>query len=209
MPPAEHQAPSRRQSLCYLKWCRSLTQGEGREHQPRMPTMKMHSNASDVGFGGALFFNMAAGSPGLWEAQCFWTTTPRAREPRAVRLLLVQSFAYYGSYPRTERVLLHEDNQAVVSILNSMVSVSHPMMSELRNLCCLLHVLVVEFDVLWVPSAVNRFADSFSRTWDPGDARSSQDLVQSIRHHYRLDQDFFPRFPMGENTPVRMKQMHT
>jgi hypothetical protein len=67
-----------------------------------------------------------------------WATEERAevitlRELKAVRLLLQRYFASYVAQAETKRILLHEDNQAVVHILNAMVSASRPMMAELRR----------------------------------------------------------------------------
>lgn len=131
------------------------------------------------------------------------------RELRAVRLVLSRSFADYVSAPHIRRLLLHEDNAAVVAILNSMVSASRPMMSEIRKLRVLLRVLGVDIEARWIPSAVNRFADSLPRTWAPGDVQASRQLVTSIRHRYQLSLDVFARFPMGETVPKRARQIRT
>ena len=101
--------------------------------------MAMHSDASRVGYGGTLGFKLGAGSPGEWSSQGFWTSDDHRSsitllELRAVRLLLGRAFAHYVRQVKTRRLLLHEDNQAVVAIVNAMVSASKPMMSELRKL---------------------------------------------------------------------------
>jgi len=145
----------------------------------------MHSAAADVGYGGTLGYNEEAGSPGLWEGRGFWTPSDRAqsinlRELRAVRLLLHWHFAAFVSDRQVRRILLHEDNQAVVDALKAMVSASKPMMIELRRLEVLLRVLGIRIEARWIPSAVNRFVDSLSRTWDPGDAQASETLLASI-----------------------------
>lgn len=77
--------------------------------------------------------------------------------------------------------LVHEDNQAVVQVLNAMVSASKAMMSEFRELNKLLVALGVQLDARWFPSAVNRLADSLCRTWKPIDVRASDRLLQSIQ----------------------------
>ena len=125
----------------------------------------MHSDAADVGYGDTLGKDERQGSRGLWVGQGFWSETDRARsitlrELQAVRLLLHRHFAAYVSSPRVRKVLLHEDNQAVVYILNAMVSASREMIVELRRLEVLLRALNVKLDARWIPSAVNRFADA-------------------------------------------------
>lgn len=75
----------------------------------------------------------------MWEDQLFCNTEDSAesitlREFRAIRLLLHLNFCDIVSEPRVGRILLHEDNQAVVNILRAMVSALNPMMSELRRL---------------------------------------------------------------------------
>lgn len=76
------------------------------------------------------------------------------------------------------------------------------MMYELRKLHVLLRVLGIDLEARSIPSAVNRFADSLSRRWDPDDVRASRELVASIRSHYQLWTDVFARFPMGEAVPA-------
>lgn len=125
----------------------------------------MHKDVSDLDCCGTFVFNKSAGSPDLWDARGFWSATDRQdlltlRKLRAVRLLLTRSFADEVSDLRTERFLLHEDNQAMVSMLNSKGSASKPLMSELRKLRFLPRVLVVELNACWIPSAVKRFEDS-------------------------------------------------
>lgn len=104
--------------------------------------MAIHSDAADVGYGGyggTLGFYMAAGTPGSWVGQGFWTAADLQNsitlcELRAVCLLLAHSFARFMTGHRVWYLLLHEDSAAVVSILNSMVSASQPMIAELRRL---------------------------------------------------------------------------
>lgn len=83
-----------------------------------------------------------------WVARRFWTAEEREnaitlRELRAVGLLLAQCFSDYVSDPQTTKILVHEDNRAVVSIVHAMVSTSEPMMAELHKLRALLHELGV------------------------------------------------------------------
>jgi hypothetical protein len=170
----------------------------------------MHSDAADVGYGGTLGTCVEAGSPGLWEGQGLWATAERAesitlRELKAVRLLFQRHFASYVAKAETKRILLHEDNQAVVHILNAMVSASRPMMAELRRLEVMLRALGVRMEARWIPSAVNRYADSLSRQWDPGDVCVTEELVQSLCDSYAPDAVVFPYRPVGEHPIARRK----
>lgn len=104
-------------------------------------------------------------------------------------------------------LFFHEDNQAVSQVLNSMVSASPSIMSDLRKLQKLLTSLRVNLDVRWVLLAVNRYADSLSRTWDPGGFQVSQTLLQSIQYHYLLDSSAFCARPMNEALSARLKHI--
>ena len=203
-----------RQSLRDLRYWRSLTRGEGRDLVRIEPDLTMHADAADVGYGGTLGKEVLAGSRGLWEGQGFWTAADRAhsitlRELRAVRLLLQRHFAEYVRRPHVQRLLLHEDNQAVCYILNAMVSASKPMMAELRRLQVMLRTLGVHIEARWLPSAVNRFADALSQTWDPGDVRATEQLLMSIQEEHQLDSVVFASRPLGETPVVRRKYLAT
>lgn len=172
----------------------------------------MHADAADVGYGGTLGLDMAAGSPGLWEGRGIWTAEERAqsitlRELRAVRLLLHRHFSAYVSDPHVKRLLLHEDNQAVVTVLNAMVASSPALMSELRKLRAMLASCGVRIEARWIPSAVNRFADSLSQTWDPGDMRATESLLSSLQREYRIDRIAFAHRPLNEHPVARRKHL--
>lgn len=174
-----------RQSLRDLQRWRNLTRGESRSLQAVSFGMNMHSDASDVGFGETLGFDSTAGMPGLWESQGLGSAKDRLQsitlqELRAVQLRIAQSFVDYVSGRKRRRIPLREDNQAVVSIINAMVSASKPMMTELRKLNVFLHELDIKLEARWIQTAVNRFADALSRTWNQGDVRASRTLVQTI-----------------------------
>jgi hypothetical protein len=80
------------------------------------------------------------------------------RELKEVRLLLQRYFASYVAQAETKLILLQEDNQAVVYIFNATVSVSRPMMAELRRLEEMLRALGVRMEARWLraPSIVTR-----------------------------------------------------
>jgi hypothetical protein len=203
-----------RQSLRDLAYWRSLTRGEGRDLHPPPADLTMHSDAADVGYGGTLGLESEAGSPGLWEGHGLWATEERAepitlRELKAVRLLLQKHFASFVARAETKQILLHEDNQAVVHILNAMVSASRPMMAELRRLEVMLRILGVKLEARWIPSAVNRYADALSRQWDPGDVCATEALVESLCSAYELDAVVFPYRPVGEHPIARRKYLET
>lgn len=187
-----------------------MTRGEGRDLQHFKPDLTVHSDAADVGYGGNLGYDKRAGMPGSWAGQSFWTAADRQEsitllELRSVRLLLARSFARYVSRPVVRHLLLHEDNSAVVFILKFMVSASKPMMAELRRLQKMLVALGISIEARWIPSAVNRFADSISRTWDPGDLWVSRRIVKSIQEQHGLSKVLFARLPLNETYPSRMK----
>jgi hypothetical protein len=201
-----------RQSLRDLSYWRTLTRGEGRDLWRVEPDAVMHSDAADVGYGGTLGFDRTAGSQGLWAGRGMWEARDRAesitlRELRAVRLLLQRHFADYVRSPSTRKILLHEDNQAVVYILNAMVSSSTRMMQELRRLQAMMTALGVRIEARWLPSAVNRFADALSRQWDPGDVRATETLVRSLYDAYAPEAVVFPCRPTGEHLVARRKYL--
>ena len=203
-----------RQSLRDLRYWRTLTRGDGTELHQLPPQMTIHSDAADVGHEGTLGYDTVAGSPGLWDGQGFWTTEERKqsislRKLRVVRLLLHRHFDGYLSETRVRRLLLHEDNQAAVAILRAMVSASRPMMVKLRKPEVPIRVLGVKIEAKWLPSAVNRFADSFSRTWDPSDAKATYELLASIQGEFHFDHIVFANRPMGEVYQARQKYIAT
>jgi hypothetical protein len=174
-----------RQPLIYLVYWRSLIRGEGRDLHPPPADLTMHSAYADVGYGGTFGMCSEAGSQRLWEYHGLWATEERTepinlRELKAVRLLLQKHFASFVAKAETKRILLHEDNQAVVHILNAMISASRPMMAELWRLEVMLRILGIKMEARWIPSAVNRYVDALSPQWDPGDVCSSEELVESL-----------------------------
>lgn len=81
-------------------------------------------------------FEELQGHPGLVEVGGFWNKESGAqsiklRELLLVRISLNRHFEDYVSDPCTRLLLLHEDNQADVYILNSMVSDLKVIMVEL------------------------------------------------------------------------------
>lgn len=56
---------------------------------------------------------------------------------------------------------------------------------------------------------MNKFADSLSRTWDPGDARATDVLLRSIQSEYGLSHVAFRSRPLGETLVARKKYLGT
>lgn len=101
------------------------------------------------------------------------------------------------------KLLLHEDNQAVVFILNAMVSASPVMRWSCVKLKALLQALRVRIVAQWLPSAINRFADALSRIWDPNEALDTDTLVSSICREYGLSLVIFYDRPLRETLVSR------
>lgn len=203
-----------RQSLRHLAYWHLLVRGKGRDLHRLEPDLTLHSDAADVGYGGTLGKLQEARTPGLWDGRGFWTAQDRAesitlRELRAVRLLLQRHFAAYVSQSHVRRLLLHENNQAVVYVLNAMVSASKPLMAGLRGLQRMMAVLGVAIDARWLPSGVNRYADALSCTWDRENSRATGSLLASMQREYRVDHVVFSRRPLGETFVARKKYLST
>jgi hypothetical protein len=139
----------------------------------------LHSDASDLGYGGTIGSCQEAGSPGQLDLQGLWETedckdSKSVRELRAVRLLGARHFAAQLKDPQIRKVLLWEDNQAVVAAINKLTSSSPVMVSELRRLQNVLERFGVQIAARWLPSAVNKYADRLSRTWNVRDVGRKQ-----------------------------------
>jgi hypothetical protein len=121
--------------------------------------------------------------------------------------LLQGHFASYVAKAEARQILLHEDNQSVVH--NTMVSASRPMMAELRWLEAMLRALGVRVEARWLPSAVNRYVDSLSRQWDPGDVFVTEELVRSLSSVHASDAVSFSYRPVGIQPVERRKFLAT
>lgn len=71
----------------------------------------------------------------------------------------------------------------------------------------LLHALKIKFDLWWLPSTINCFADPLSRTGDTGDIRSSGLLLQEICTQYRFDEPTIKLCPMNESPQASMNMV--
>jgi hypothetical protein len=88
-------------------------------------------------------------------------------------------------------LLLWEDNQAVVHIINSMVSKPPAIMTELRTLHKFINTLGITTQASYLPSAVNRFADLLSRLKTLDDWRINPTPLQSLLQQFKPGIDRF------------------
>eukprot|EP00873_Tetraselmis_striata_P007963 jgi/Tetstr1/428227/TSEL_018267.t1 len=114
-------------------WTQVHAQHNGRSMYKPVETAYLHADSSSYGWGAVLNNNNA------YQARGFWYEDDRShhitgKELRAVRHA-VESFL---PHLRGRRVLLHEDNTAVVAALTNLTSRSPVMMEELRKLWHLL-----------------------------------------------------------------------
>eukprot|EP00873_Tetraselmis_striata_P015817 jgi/Tetstr1/436081/TSEL_002675.t1 len=146
-----------------LQWRTAVpTQANGRPIHRHVETAYMHCDSSGYGWGAVLNGRLEA--RGFWEAanerqHIIW------KELKAVRLA-VESFLPHLA---GRRVLLHEDNEAVCSVLAGLTSHSPAMMAELRKLWYLLDSNGVHIRTRYIRSAANVWADRLSRHLDSDD----------------------------------------
>jgi len=146
-----------------LRWWASVpTHSNGRSLFKVVETAYLHTDSSDYGWGGVL--------NDLKTARGFWYDLDRAshitfKELKAVRLA-IESFLpdLMG-----RSVLLHEDNQAVVSVLTHYTTRSPQMMVELRKLWYILDSNSIQLRPRYIRSAANIWADALSRELDMSD----------------------------------------
>jgi hypothetical protein len=196
-----------------LKHWRTLCRGDAREIQEPLYTLTMHSDAADLGCGETLGVRSGLGQPGDADGQDLWEASDcrdriSVRELRAVRLLMSRHFAEELSHPLTRRLILWEDNQAVVAAIKKMTCRSVAMMSELRKLKRTMDHLEIHIGVCWLPSAVNKFADRLSRTWGVTDMRVEESLLESMVKAYGFQKEtqMLTHHPMGDHPVAVRKQ---
>lgn len=106
-----------------------------------------------------------------------------------------------------------EDNKAVVAVLNAKVVASTAMMSDLRKLRLLLHLMGVDLEARRIPTTVKRFADRLSRIWNPADVEATEEHIGSIRRQHSIEEVSFMSRPLNTPYQVRRKylqdEMHT
>ena len=149
-----------RQSLSDIRQFTTL-RGSSRAQRSiwlRADTAVGYVDAGPLGWGGVL------SRPARLPVAGFWTAAEASihitfRELRAVRLLIL----HYLQELTGRRLLLYEDNQAVVAILASLVSRSPELMAELRLLLELIASHDISLRALYIRSAENVVADRQSR----------------------------------------------
>ena len=167
-----------RQSLADLRRFVSIP-----AHQRRRPiwllpdTAVGHVDAGPLGWGGQL-----DGCSAVKPAFGFWSRTEADlhithRELIAVRLWV----EWFLERVRGRRVLLYEDNQAVVAMLTTLVSRSPALMAELRKLVELLDTNDIALRALYIRSADNVVADHYSRIARRRDYTISAEVFDLVR----------------------------
>ena len=142
----------------------------------RPDTAVGHVDAGPYGWGGDLDESRSLPPVmGSWsEVQAELHITHR--ELIAVRLFIT----HYVEALRGRRLLLWEDNQAVVAILTSLTSRSPALLAELRSLIGLLDVNDISLRALYIRSAENIVADHFSRVVQPREYAISPAIFTTI-----------------------------
>ncbi len=91
------------------------------------------------------------------------------------------------------------DNMANVFITKDLVRYSRPMMREFRLLKRELHRLGVHISSLWLPSALNKYADALSRMFPRGELLVRRSLRRCVMDGMQVTTDIFPYRPLGEH----------
>ena len=135
-----------------------------------------HVDAGPYGWGGQLDYQRLL--PPAWG---FWSPEVADlhityRELRAVRLFI----EHYVESLRGRRLLLYEDNQAVVAILTNLTTRSPLLMGELRALVELLAEADISVRATYIRSAANKVADYFSRIVQPHEYAVAADVFSRV-----------------------------
>eukprot|EP00873_Tetraselmis_striata_P036056 jgi/Tetstr1/456320/TSEL_004100.t1 len=176
-------------------WTQVPAQHNGRSMYKPVETAYLHADSSSYGWGAVLNNNSA------YQARGFWYEDDRShhitwKELRAVRHA-VESFL---PQLRGRRVLLHEDNTAVVAALTILTSRSPVMMEELRKLWHLLDIHDISIRPRYIQSAANVWADRLSRELDDSDWQLNPRIfayLQRLWGPHTVD-----RFASMENTQL-------
>ena len=146
-----------------LQWWTAVpTQNNGRSMFKPLETAYLHCDSSAFGWGAVL--NDCVEARGFWD-QYDLPQHITWKELKAVRLAVLSFLPQL----RGRRVLLHEDNQAVIGVLTHLTSKSPQMMNELRKLWFLLDNNDIQLRTRYIRSAANIWADSLSRQTDRSD----------------------------------------
>lgn len=161
-----------------LQWWKSVpAQRSSRSIYKPVETAYLHVDSSSYGWGAVL--------NDLDTARGFWYDEDRLshitfKELKAVRYA-VESFL-----PQLigRNVLMHEDNQAVVSVVTHLTTRSPQMMEELRKLWYLLDTNDVHLRPRYIRSAANVWADRLSRETDRDDWRFNPRLFAYMNRQW-------------------------
>lgn len=168
-----------------LEWWRTIpSRQNGRPMFAPVETAYLHTDSSSFGWGAVL--------NDCKTARGFWVSKDRDqhitfKELKAVRMA-VECFL---QELQGRRVLLHEDNQAVVHILTSLTSRSPALMTELRKLWFLMDSNGISIRPRYIQSAANIWADRLSRELDDSDWQLHPRLFRHLQRRYRHTVDRF------------------
>ena len=173
-----------RQTLVDLRlWCTlRRSRHVGRSIWLRPDHVSGSIDAGPLGWGGQLGESTGDVDRVLLPAHGFWSASEAAlhitwRELRAVRLFV----EWYVHRLRGRRLLLFEDNQAVVAILTTLTTRSPLLMRELRLLLEVLDFDDISLRAVYIRSAENRVADYYSRLARPRDYTISRALLDQVQ----------------------------
>jgi len=135
-----------------------------------------HVDAGPYGWGGQLDYQTVL--PPAWG---FWSPAEAElhitfRELRAVKLFV----QHYLESLRGRRLLLYEDNQAVVAILTNLTTRSPLLMAELREIIELLAEGDISLRATYIRSAANKVADYYSRIARPHEYAIVRDVLSRV-----------------------------
>jgi hypothetical protein len=143
----------------------------------RPDTAVGHVDAGPRGWGGQL-----NGAQRLLPAAGFWGAADAAQHITYRELVAVRLFVlWYLEALRGRRLLLFEDNQAVVAIITSLTSRSPELMAEVRRLIAVLDLHDISLRAVYIRSADNVVADLYSRIARPRDYAIRLELFELVQ----------------------------
>ena len=168
------------QALRDLEWWMKVpAKWNGRNIWRSPETGEVHSDSSTYAWGAVL--NQ------MRTARGFWSVEERKQHITYLELQAVyNAVRSFLPWIRNRKILLHEDNMAVVHILTNHTSRSKPLMALLRKLWWLLDVENIELRPQYIRSAANVWADALSRDLDCDDWKINPRVFQ------RLDKSWGP-----------------
>ena len=176
-----------------LEWWRSVpSRHNGRSIFGPVETAYLHVDSSGYAWGAVLNDRL--------EAKGFWIPPDREehityKELKAVRLAILS----FLPHVRGRRILLHEDNQAVVRMLTSLTSRSPALMTELRKFWYVVDTNNISVRPRYIRSAANIWADRLSRELEDSDWQLHPKLFRHLDKRYRHTID---RFASEVNTQL-------